>query len=241
MRHLRAIPFFLLLTQSAWGQLVLNSGDVWTFNSDIPVFCNCCEFFGEGGIFQAPVRQVARLRVKFGNNALEAAESIRVHMFDNLEDFSFFGASKTNATFHGPTNSIELLVPDTWTNNRGFIQLQMLSGSAVITNISLATKYISGSGCAWVLQTNIINFTPPLPGPRLTLDTSVAPFFFYLIWPTNAVGYRLEEANTMLAPVWQPVTNFIGTAGTNHGFVFDAYDFLGNPLPPRYFRLRKPF
>lgn len=234
MRPLQLIFLLLVLAQSARSQLVLNTGEVWHPISSIPFQANCSEFFIEQGIFNAPIRQVARIRVKFGANILDSGESIKVGMFDN-----FYGVGGTNVTFWGPTNSIELLCPETWTDNIGFPQLYMLSGSVAITNISLATKYISGSGCAEVYQTNLSHLF--FPGPQLTLDPTLIPFgVCYVLWPTNAVGFRLEETEMLSPPNWKPVTNLIGTLGTNYGHMADTFDALGFMLPKRFYRLRKP-
>lgn len=220
---------------SAYGQFTLSSGQDFIVESPLPYYSPCSEFFVEQGIFQAPVRQVARLRLNLGSDVLDAGESLRVELFESIDQYIAGASARTNAIFTGPTNLVELLTPSTWTNNQAFARVETLSGSALVTNISLATKYIGPSGCALVYRTNVTHIAPP---PQLTLLDSIPPIIYDLNWPTNAAAYRLEEASSPDAKVWKPVTNQIHVLGANYRYSMDPHGGLG-PLPPRFFRLRR--
>ena len=54
-------------------------------------------------------------------------------------------------------------------------------------------------------------------------------------WPTNAVGHRLESAESLTAPIWNTVTN-TATIASTHFFV----TLPNGGGSQRYFRLRRP-
>lgn len=175
----------------------------------------------------------------FGGGTFEIGETINVEIFRNSLDY-FYGTNGTNMIFHGPTNQIRFVTPLTWTTNTAFAQVTMVVGSALITNIILRTKSVGADGGAFVHSDNISDFSWFVPSPRLTVDNSYTWLFgfSYLLWPTNAVGYRLEESEALPQSPWRPVTNLIGTIDTNHFYEVYVY---GSVRPQRYYRLRKPF
>lgn len=221
---------------SSNGQLTLNAGDQWSFQSGVLNGGLTATFAENGG------RQYARIKFKTLSSALTESESLRIEVFEDAAS----GNQIASKTFNGPFDEGQMDVIGAWPDRQGAVRLTMLSGSITITNLTLISAFPGPSGLALIFQTNIFNFTPPLPGPRLTLvnDVVFAPFYFQLLWPTNSSSYRLEEADTLSHPVWRPITNFVGLSGTNYTYVFETYEPVGRPLQPasaRYFRLRKPF
>lgn len=209
--------------------LTLNAGEQWSFQSSILSGGLTATFVENGGRY-------ARIKFKTLSPTFSAGESLRIEMIEDSE----FGNSIGSQTFNGPLDGGQMDVLGAWPDKQGAVRLTMLSGSIIITNLTLISSFQGPSGLALIYQTNIVNFSPSTPGPRLTVDNSYTWLFgvSYLLWPTNAVGYQIEESEALPQSLWRPVTNFIGTIDTNHFYEIPVY---GGAPPQRYYRLRKAF
>jgi hypothetical protein len=210
--------------------LTMNTGDQWSFQSSVLNGGLTATFAENGG------RQYARIRFKTLLPTLTENELLRLDVFENEAT----GNHVASKIFNGPIDEGQMDVIGAWPDRQGAVRLTMLSGSITITNLTLISAFPGPSGLALIFQTNIVSFSPSTPGPRLTVDNSYTWLFgvSYLLWPTNAVGYQLEESEALPQSPWRPVTNRVATIDTNHFYEVDVY---WSARPQRYYRLRKAF
>ena len=115
----------------------------------------------------------------------------------------------------------------------GGIRVTMLSGSLVITDVTLEARIPHpGPGGSRSDSHHLLSFSP-VPGPPLQI-ASLDPFQARVSWPSNAAAYVLEYAtNWPASPCgWQRVTNSPAVLGDRNVL---GFDFVGGA---KYFRLR---
>lgn len=71
------------------------------------------------------------------------------------------------------------------------------------------------------------------PGPQLRL-LRMGPADARISWTTNSVGYVLESASTLAAPLWSPVTNTVSVIAGDYSVTVET------GAAQQVFRLRKP-
>lgn len=79
----------------------------------------------------------------------------------------------------------------------------------------------------------VLSFTPIQVLYRINIEL-VDPLHATLSWATNAVGWELQSAASVVAANWDTVTNVPGIAGTNFTLSISTTD------TQRFFRLHKP-
>jgi len=89
---------------------------------------------------------------------------------------------------------------------------ELYVSSVAFVDRVLSASEIAGLGSA--TSTGI--FVPSLsPNPTLSIQSSVGGAT--LSWPTNNVGYALEQTDSLIAPQWKPVTAITNNAATVSG------------------------
>jgi hypothetical protein len=98
---------------------------------------------------------------------------------------------------------------------------------------SLTLKVIDLNGVYSDSDPFVLNFTPIQTQPRIDFQKTGAQSAV-LSWPTNAVGWELQSADSGAATSWDDVTNNIGIVGANYSVSITTTN------TQQFYRLYKP-
>lgn len=212
-----AVPAALLAAhQAAHGQLVLNAGDVLTYQ------------FGPATLEEGSVLTGAtvggHLIVGLQLSTLQDGDTLRLEMFEHTTGGPPICTRYVTTPLSAPP---ECSVPGAWQDKQGAVRLAMLSGSVALQDFTVRVL-LPGSGDEVIAFTH----TVPLPAEPVLAISRVAGSV-RLSWPSSATGYRLQSAGALSeGTLWQSVTNVPQTNGPAVGVT------LPSTAPQQFYRLK---
>ena len=170
-----------------------------------------------------------------GSRGGNAGSSLYWHV---LTDANYNNPPKLNEAFNVITNpgveNIHLRVEVVGNQYSAFINGSTNATTSLVdTNTTYASGYV---GLYDFSQQTFDNFLLQIPlgfGPYKLAISSTPPQQATVTWTTNAVGWDLESAASLVGPTWKPVTNTPSIIATNFAVTFNATN-------KQFFRLFKP-
>jgi hypothetical protein len=149
-------PFLFLLilltvSLSAKAELVLNPGDVWTYNF------NTLPLTGVTNSFLSSPQGIFEFHVQAGT--LQAGDNLRYDMFET--GTSEVPICSQNLAFGSPLTAT-CSSPGAWADLQGVVRLTMLSGSLVVDNVHLEAIVSGPSLSSYNVYSSSFN---PVPEP----------------------------------------------------------------------------
>jgi len=152
----------VLLASSSFGQLLLNSGDTWTYNFNSLPHTGFVSAFGSnpGGSFQFTI----------DGASFQAGDQLKYEMFENTASEQPVCTGIFNSA---PPNTATCSTDFVWQDQQGAVRLTMLAGSLVVDSVTLKAIIPGPSLSSYDVYSS--TFTPvPEPSMVLLLALGVA-------------------------------------------------------------------
>jgi hypothetical protein len=212
----RCLAILLLAVSHAYCQLVLNTGDVWTWG-----FTNMPNVTTSGGL--PGFIPVSSVYLDVSSYDI-TADVIRCEMLENgLADVPVaVGGRSCSASFQ------------TWSDLQGMVRVTMVAGSVSLDSVTVSRCFGFGVGhYQYYIGCQSQSTVPTLdPQPRLYMTSGEAGDFQFA-WSTNYPGCSLEVTEIISATIWQTITNEPTIVGARYSITLPPAESM------RYFRLRK--
>jgi len=206
----------LIVCPAARGQLILNTGDTYTYQfNTLPRTGDTTLGIPSG-----------MLGLNIPQSSLQPGDALRFEIFEGAP----VGTPVLSRTVTESSEPVERLgiADGAWQDLQGSIRLTMISGSAVLENFAILAFTPAGPGGLNQYSLSIV------PEPRPSMIIIAFPSGLSVRWPTSATNFVLEATPVLAPPVpWQPVTN---TVEILNGMFAVTVDYQ---MPSRFLRLRK--
>jgi len=196
------------------GQLVLKSGDTWTWQFDSLTRTGSVPAFG--------VNPNGSFTLMVNSSTFQSGDLLGYEMFENSTSEMPICSGVLTAA---PPFSLSCERDFSWQDLQGAIRLTMISGSVTVDNITVNVVKAGPSLSSYDVYS--ATFLP------VSLNAALSGGKLVLAWPRGTNEFLLQTAPNLSPPVtWKTATNSIYLSSTNF---YTTNDLAG---PSQFFRLQ---